>query len=55
MIFTKKYQGLFKGPQETVRDNKTSSYPVLELQEVNVDDTVICSVCCNMTQIDNSV
>ena len=30
MIFIKKYWGMFKGPQETVRDNKSSSYPVFE-------------------------
>ena len=26
---------MFKGPQETIRDNKSSSYPVFELPEVN--------------------
>ena len=26
---------MFKGPQETVRDNKSSSYPVFELPGVN--------------------
>ena len=26
---------MFKGPQEIVRDNKSSSYPVLELPDVN--------------------
>ena len=26
---------MFKGPQETVRDNKSSSYPVFKLPEVN--------------------
>ena len=29
---------MFKGPQETVRDNKSSSYLVFELPGVNCND-----------------
>ena len=34
-FFIKKYYRMFKGPQETVRDNKILSYPVFELPGVN--------------------
>ena len=33
--FYKEVLGMFKGPQETVRDNKSWSYRVLDLPEVN--------------------
>ena len=32
--FCKEVLGMFKGPQETVRDNQSSKYPVFELPEV---------------------
>ena len=34
-FFIKKYYRMFKGPQETVLDNKILSYPVFELPGVN--------------------
>ena len=34
-FFIKKYYRMFKGPQETVRDNKILSYPVFDLPGVN--------------------
>ena len=34
-IKKKKYEGKFKGPQETVSDNKSLSYQVFELPGVN--------------------
>ena len=34
-FFIKKYYIMFKGPQETVRDNKILSYPVFDLPGVN--------------------